>query len=399
MRRLHDSPSGRRQRRARSGMLTAWSAFALLAVGLCAAVAVHRSLNSLAWVQTRQCADAAALAGCRELLCDDLLREAADRPDPAWCVLRCRTRAVELAERHAGRRLAAGRAVPVLQPQQVDVLQRVWSDEASRYLTVADSASPDTVRVRLSNRQSGSVRSAGLMGAGRTVVSCEATAWMHDRICGFRTGRGISIPMAPLAIPEDPQQPTPGTWWATDSDEGADDYAWDRDSRQVRPEPDGLLELSLILQRTDAQLMPGQLIPVPLCDHQHATPLADHLQRGLQHEQTVAAGLGLLSFPRSATTGELSESDFEALTEVLTGMIGEKRIFPLADLSEVPPADSADVWLSSVVAARILDVQLIDDDQLELRLQPTVMSPACAVICRDTSVPANRYIRKIALLR
>lgn len=397
MRRLHVSPLQHHRRRPRrSGMLSAWSAFALLAVGLCAAVAINRSLNSLAWVQTRQCADAAALAGCRELLSDDLLKADGDRPDPEYRTIQCRDRAVRLAERHTRRQFGAGYGVPLLQHQDVDVLQRVWNAQTGRYLMVSASLSPDTVRVRLSNRDSQGAVRAGLMGTGRSVVSCESTAWMHDRICGFQTGIGISIPMAPLAIPEDPrQQPTPGTWWATDDVAGSDDFAWDRAERQVLREPDGLTELVLIIRRTDAQVIPGQLIPIALCPHDHSTPTADQTQRGLQHEQTSAAGLELLTFPRSDRARDLDTLDFEALTEVLTGLIGRKRLFPLADLSAV----SEEVRLSSVVAARILNVQQVDDDQLTVWLQPTVMSPACAVICRDRSVPANRYIRKIALLR
>jgi len=396
---MRNGHASRPKNKRRSGLLSVWSAFALVAVGLCAAVAIDRSLVSITWSQTRVCADAAALAGCRELLTDDLLRTDRDLDDRETLVQRCRNKAVDLAHRHANNSYGTGRTIPVLNDDHVDVLQRVWNEEEGRHLAIYDSLHPDTVRVRLSNRnsQNGSDRSVrpGLSGISRAVISCEATARIHDRICGFRAGSGIAILMAPFAIPEHSQQRIAGTWSSTDDHRSPDEYSWDEEANEIRQQSDGLAELALTIHRTSIQVVPGQLVPILICESSHANPFAYQLKHGLQYIDTSAAGIELLSFPRPYVLSEPDETDFDALEDVLYGLIGQKRMFPLANLAAHSSADG----LSDVVAARIMDVTRESDDQFHVVLQPTVMSPSSAVICRDESISANRYIRKIALLR
>lgn len=395
MKRLHVLQTPNKPRR-RSGILSVWSAFALVAVGLVAVVAIDRGLVSLTWSSTQLCVDSAALAGCRELLTDDLLRDDRTADDLRWQTERCKGRAIELADRHCDSHPAGGPVLPRLQRYHVELLKRVWSEDRRRYTNISESLSPDMVRVRLSNRDSnGHTGSVGISGVSRAVISCEATAWLHDRICGFQTGPGVSIPLAPLAIPEDDGQQAAGTWSATDASQSDDHYAWDREDNALRRQADGLAELSLTITRTQNSVAPGRFTPVLICDCHHETPFAWRMQHGLKHDDAQAAGLKQLSFPRSDASGELKQADFEALAEVLFTLVGKKRLFPLADLNNQDPK----VHLTDVVAARILDVRLTGSEQLHVLLQPTVMSPASAVVCRDTSVPPNRYVRKIALLR
>jgi hypothetical protein len=396
---MRNGHASRPKNKRRSGLLSVWSAFALATVGLCAAVAIDRSLVSMTWSQTRVCADAAALAGCRELLTDDVLRTDRDVDDRDTLAQRCRNKAVDLAHQYSRNSYGTGRAIPILNDDYVDVLKRVWNEEEGRHLAIFDSFEPDTVRVRLSNRNSenGSGRTVnpGLFGISRAVISCEATARTHDRISGFRAGPGMAILIAPFAIPEHSKQRIAGTWSSTDDQCSPDQYSWDEESNEIRQQSDGLAELALTILRTGTQVVPGQLVPIAICKSSQANPFAFQMKHGLQHADTSAAGIELLSFPRAHHSSEPDETDFDALADVWYGLIGEKRIFPLADLA----AHASDAGLSDVVAARILDVTRDSDDQLQVLLQPTVMSPSSAVICRDESVPANRYIRKIALLR
>ena len=389
----------RPKNKRRSGVLSVWSAFALVTVGLCAAVAIDCSLVSMTWSQTRVCADAAALAGCRELLTDDLIRTDRDVDDRDALAKRCRNRAVDLARQYASNSHATGRVVPVLTDDYVDVLKRIWNEEEGRYLAIFDSFDPDTVRVRLSNinSQNGSGRTVNswLSGIGRAVISCEATARIHDRISGFRAGPGMVILIAPFAIPEHFGQRIAGTWSFTDDYRSPDEYSWDEESNEIRQQSDGLPELAMTILRTGAQVVPGQLAPIAICESSQVNPFTHQMKHGLQYIDTSAAGIGLLSFPRAHHSSEPDEADFDALAGVWYGLIGEKRMFPLADLA----AYTSDDGLSGVVAARIMDVTRDGNNQLQVLLQPTVMSPSSAVICSDESVPANRYIRKIALLR
>ncbi len=396
MRKSHVLRPGNGPLHCRNGMLSIWSAFALVAVGLCAAAAINRGLLSAAWSQTRACADAAALAGCRALLSDELLlpgRSALDHD-----LQRCRDAAIALAAQHANKGRHSLSAVPALHAHQIDILQQVWSTSDRRYIAVSDSSHPDTVRVRLEKRvssnASGGLVLVGSPGVNPAVLSCESTARLHDRIHGFQTGPGVAIPMAPFAIPNDTGQSLAGTWSATEEAGGQDDYSWDQGQREIRRQPDGLVELALTIHRTGSHAAPGLLVPVSICPSDHPTPFAERVRNGLKHSDASAAGLGLLTFPRSDTSDDLDVSDFQELEEVLSALIGEKRMFPLADLST-----TTDVMLSDVVAARILAVRGTDSDQLHVLLQPTVMSTVSAVISQDHSVSRNRYVRKIALLR
>lgn len=396
---MRNGHASRPKNKRRSGLLSVWSAFALFTVGLCAAVAIDRSLVSMTWSQTQVCADAAALAGCRELLTDDLIRIARDVDDRGALAQRCRNRAVDLARQHANNSYATGRAIPVLTDDYVDVLKLVWNEEEGRHLAIFDSFDPDTVRVRLSNRnlQNGSGRpvNRGLSGISRAVISCEAIARIHDRISGFRAGPGMAILIAPFAIPEHFGRRIAGTWSSTDDHRSPDVYSWDEESNKIRQQSDGLPELALTVLRTGTQVVPGQLAPIAICESSQVNPFAHQMKHGLRHADTSAAGIELLSFPRAHHSSEPDETDFDALAGVWYGLIGEKRMFPLADLA----AHTSDDGLSDVVAARIMDVTRESDDQLQVLLQPTVMSPSSAVICSDESVPVNRSIRKIALLR
>ena len=371
----------------------------MVAVGLCAVVAIDRSLVSMTWSQTQVCADAAALAGCRELLTDDLIRTHRDVDDRDAMVQRCRNRAVDLARRHASNSPATGRAVPVLTDDYVDVLKLVWNEEEGRHLAIFDSFDPDTVRVRLSNRNlqngSGRLMNPGPAGISRAVISCEATARIHDRISGFRSGPEIAILMAPFAIPEHFGRRIAGTWSSTDDHRSPDEYSWDEEANEIRQQSDGLPELALTVLRTGTQVVPGQLAPTVICESSQVNPFAHQMKYGLQHADISAAGIELLAFPRAHHSSEPDQTDFDVLAGVWRGLIGEKRMFPLADLA----AHTADNGLSDVVAVRIMDVTRDRDDQLQVLLQPTVMSSASAVICGDESVSASRSIRKIALLR
>ena len=381
--------------RQRFGALSVWAAFALVAVGLCAAAAINRGLTSLKWSKTRNCADACALAGCRELLTDHLLLPERDSLD--FDVQRCRRRAVSLSHQYATDRGYDDGTV--ITPQhEIDVLQRIWSAADGRYVVLSDSIHPNAVRVRLWDwcfRHGARRRTrTGLSRLGRARVSCEATAWLHDRISGFRASPDVTIPIAPLAIPNDRQRRITGTWSSTDEGGIRDDYAWDSVSREVRRNPDGLAELALTLDREGSRAAPGHLVPVRICHCSHKHPFADRVRHGLRHADTTAAGLDVLCFPRADQSSDLDITDFDELEDVLYTLIGAKRIFPLVDLSTTP-----NVTLPAVVAARVLDVDRISRDQMQVLVQPTVMSTSSAVICRDQSVASNRYVCKVTLLR
>lgn len=381
------------RRLPRRGILTVWSCFALVTVGLCAAVAINRSLMSNAWSETRNCADAAALAGCRQLLNDDLLRDGRDRVNAEWQASNCRHRAVDI-----GSLYRSNRSIPRLRSEDIQVYQRQWNADRNIFVPLTDSMFPNTVEVFLSSRRSagssGRMIGGGISGIGRGTISCKAIATMYDRISGFRSGPGVSIPLAPLVIPESADQSVAGTWSSTDDLDCADDYWWDEEFNELRYEADGIAELSVIIRRGSATVIPGELLPVEICRTDFSASIADRVLHGLSHKDISEAGLEQLTFPRSDISCEMSDADLDELDNTLRSIIGQKRVFPLADLD----AQSNGLMLTNVVAARILVVERVEDE-IQVLLQPTVMSSPAAVVSHDQSAQPNRYIRRIALLR
>jgi len=234
----------------------------------------------------------------------------------------------------------------------------------------------------------------GVSGISRASISCEATATVHDRISGFRSGPGIAIPIAPLAIPDSTKQHIAGTWSSTNDLDSPDEYWWDEDSNQLLYQPDEIAELAVTIRRGSATVVPGRLLPVEICQTEHSTPIADRVQNGISHDDASTAGLDRLSFPRSDVPYEISDADLDELETVLSSLIGQKRIFPVTDLDD----PSSELVLTTVVAARILVVERIDNE-LRVLLQPTVMSTPAAIVSRDLTLQPNRYVRRIALLR
>ncbi len=395
-------------RSKRRGLLTAWSAIALVAVGLCAIYAVN--LGLISWTRTRaqDCADAAALAACRALLTDDLLLPDVSAGHVDDRIRRCRRQAMAVARlyRDSGR-------IPEVRPHHVHVWQRVHNADRNVWIPLTDSVRPDSVQVQVTNRStpqdsSGRLAGAGLSGISRAIIDCRASAWICDRICGFQTGPDIAIPIAPLAIPQTDVGVLAGTWSAVApppdspsgstelSDTTADDrYSWDSETDSLSDHPDGLSELLLAVTRRTVEPAPGFLLPVELCPAAAGTtPFADRLRFGLTHEDTTAAGIRQLSFPRSDVAQAIGTDDFDALERVLTEIVGQKRIFPLVRLGR--PGPNAE--LTSVVAARILAAERTGRDEIRVLLQPTVLSTASAVIRCDGSGTPSRYVRRITLL-
>jgi hypothetical protein len=377
----------------RRGILTAWSCIALVTVGLCAAVAINRNLMSNAWSETQYCADAAALAGCRQLLNDDLLRETKQIQNTNSHASKCRNKAMEI-----GRLYGKNPSVPSLYAENIEVYQRQWNTNREVFVPLTASIYPNAVKVRLSNHNSsglsGKMIGSTISGIGRITISCESTAIMHDRIIGFRSGPGIPIPLIPLAIPESSKQVIPGTWSSIDDQDSSDEYWWDDESNELFHQADGIAELAVTIRPGSSTLSPGRLLPVEILRTENSASVADRCRYGISHADTTEAGLNRLSFPRSDLPHELTDAELDELDGVFSSLIGKKRIFPLADLDHT----SSELMLADVVAARILIVAR-SDNELHILLQPTVMSTPAAIVSRSQAAQPNRYIRRITLLR
>jgi len=374
--------------------MAAWSCLAFVAVGIGAAVAVNRAILSHTWTDASRCVDAAALAACQSLLTDDLLRDSSNNVTLDWQIDRARDKAIQLSRLHE-----SNQRLPIIRRNDINVYQRVWTSERGEYVLLTDSEYPNTVRVGLSTRNSaardGRSRSVGFGGIRGSHVSCVSTACIHDRICGFQSGPGISIPLVPLAIPGSQDGDVAGTWSAVDTGDGNDDYYWDEELGQLLNTADGLSELTLVIRPGISSTVPGQFMPVKICPTQHTRAVTERIRRGFNHAELEQAGLSDIRFPRTDAAYDLDESEFDDLERVLRSLIGEKRVYPIVEHIK----DMTEVELSKIVAARILKVDRTGSRELSIVLQPTVMSVPAAIFCRDDSVRANRYVRHIALLR
>ena len=112
----------------------------------------------------------------------------------------------------------------------------------------------------------------------------------------------------------------------------------------------------------------------------------------------------LLTFPRLAREARLRPNDLALIAQSLRNIIGQPRIFPLYELSNNNKTFEMDSktrstrpMLTRPVAARIMNVASVSVDELQITLQPCVLSTSTAIMSHDKSIAANRYIWRISL--
>ncbi|MEZ6059492.1 MAG: hypothetical protein R3C19_03925 [Planctomycetaceae bacterium] len=405
-------------RQARRGSLSVLSVFAIVACGVCVALVVNSSYLSVVRSEAQQCSEAAALAGCRSLLCDQMLCRNQQPFETEGRIVQCRHTAIEVASLYR-----AGTRLPILTENDITVSHPGTSGDSGSQAMSQQPGVPGFVEVTLNNSAtpdaSGRLFLSGITGVARGQVVARATAVMENRIAGFTARSGNAVPLAPFAVPDDSRRIQSGCWSVDiELNKGADNFAWSESSQRVERGGDRLPETTLTLAFGSSTPAPGRLLPVYVASTGAASqPLVTQLQSGLSAQHLQSLPNSMLTFPASGRAATDDASSASQVAAAFETMIGSVRIFPAADTAQnssvtaenneadsgsaaATPATASGVPLTRAVAARIMNVRRGSSNDVQITLQPAVISTATAVVGNTASAtPPNPYIWKIVLAK
>lgn len=395
------------ERSSRTGILSIWAVIAMLVCLCCVALVANTGYISGLRSESKHCAQAAALAAARTVLTDDILKS-----DPQLFEIEARYLRAREAAMAVGAMYGSRADLPTLGDQHVAIGTVVSAEAGTTFLR--NSIAPNRVQVVVTNAAeddfSGQLLFSGLSGLSHAKILSHATVGLENRIVGFRASGNAAVPMIMLAIPDSTDSSASGFWSSDiEANGGSDRFEWSGRDGVVNRSADRLPEIVISLKSNQRSAGPGQGRWLVL-------QTGDDLPLFVAESWTsgVRASSGnehaMLSFPVSAIDLELSNPDIFSIAMALQRIVGQPRIFPLysadptvsdlADGDEAldPSTDDQAVTLTRPVAARIVHVEVLADDELQITLQPCVLSTSTALTSTDESVPANRYIWRIGLM-
>jgi len=300
--------------------------------------------------QLQTSADAAALAGCWELIDEDCYSPAWDGPENARST----------AGVYAGLNAVAGVA-PALQNDSNtsgDVLVGYLSNphDPNSTMTYATPSEYNAVqvRVRRNTDQNGEIAMhfARVLGINSMPLEAQATAALLKQIGGFRLAASSAetIEILPFALDEE-------TWDAFKAGGTGftDNWTYHPDTKTVTSGPDGIRELNLYPQGTGC---PGNRGTVDIgSSNNSASDLARQIVYGVNASDLSYHGgkIELDSYGELNLNGDTGIS--AGVKDELDSVKGKPRIIPI--FSEVVgPGNNADYTIVAFVGVRIVDVKL-----------------------------------------
>ena len=330
------------------------------------ALAIDTGMLLVARSELQRSADAAALAGTWELLDE----RGSSQPISPLTVR-------NMAAAYAG-------SNPVrLQGPSVDlnaandpagelVLGKLLDPANPSVLSFANASEFNTTRVRVTRSigQNGEVPLffARIWGINGSQVSASAQASFLESFRGFRVPEpGVQDPppnlmMLPIAIDIK-------VWKAAVNGIGADDYGWDQDKENVRPQADGITEVNLLPVDTGSGGNWGAL-DIGAAKTSNAT-LARQITDGLTTADVDFHG-GELSFDAAGELHLSGNTGISAgpLGKALEAVVGQARIIPL--FSEVSGnATNAQFTIVEFAGGRIMAVKMTGKKYV--KVQPSTM--------------------------
>ncbi|MFY9252440.1 MAG: hypothetical protein WAO83_03215 [Fuerstiella sp.] len=400
---------GRKAECRRHGVLTAWSVIAMVVCLACVTLAVNSAYVAGLRAEGNRCAQTAALSAARVLLSDDILK-----PDLQLFEVDARYLRARQAAKSVHRIYRSQTNLPDFHDRSVAIGTLVSTPDGAMLLQ--HSMVPNFVQVVLSNVADangvGADRSGTLLLAGASTVSqaklfSRARVSIQNRLIGFRPTSDCPIPMLGLAIPDAPNSSIAGQWSSDiEANTGGDRFEYSGLENTVSYGVDRLPEIVISIDEGSQSGGPGKgrWISYFQSDFQDDLNVADWTS-GISGSEEDSESL--LTFPASATSCFLRNSDLDSMAVQFRSVIGQPFIFPLYELpvdvsgtTVVAQADSrfgaaSELTLTRVIAARIVNVALAGTGELQVTLQPCVISTATAVTTSDSAVPANRYVWRI----
>lgn len=263
----------------RRGSIVPAIAISLLLIMGGIALVLDRIWIDAAQVELLAAAEAAALAGARQLADDDLLRTA---PSTQRRLDAVRTVAANIAAQN----LVAGQPLQLQAESDVKIGRIAVSAATGQAMFLETSRHPNTVVVFARQLRSRGNPVALLMRqvtqqpAADLAVSAEAG--LDDRIVGVRPAEGFAVPALPLAIlATDPAGKRKDTWQEQIvKRSGRDEFGYDASRGQVTAGPDGIPEITLRSEDRSDRSSPPNLKLVDLGTDLRDAGLVEQILQG-----------------------------------------------------------------------------------------------------------------------
>lgn len=358
-------------------------------------------LNRL-WIDTARAeliraTDAAALAGGRALVDDDLLRLNAN---PASRVLSARMAAGNVA----GQNLVAGEPLTLDLAEEGDVrFGKLVTDAEDRAVFLETANGPTTVVVT-GHRSHERVNPIGMLFSGVTRqtgvdVMRRSEASISNQAVALRPGASFNVPAFPLAILQvDPSGRQPITW-ATQIDArgGPDVFSYNAETGKVTPGPDGIPEI--ILNGID----PDQ--PPNACLIDVGTGLEPDKVTTQVKEGWSAADLKSLGGDVTWTGNTFKSTPMitSEQLQALSAMKGQARAVMLYATPAPEASAATGVTCTACAAGRVMEViPAPGGATFRIIFQPAVLVSRAVVLQDESGAsplpgPPNKYLYKLTL--
>ncbi len=331
-------------RRKRKGNILVLSAVLMVMIMAMLAFAVDLGYLYVAREEMQRSADSAALAAAW-----DLVDHGALTGDSNVYVMEesARSRAVQYASLNQVLRQSPGLA-------SEDVVVGFLPDPSDPTTSIDQSGTntPNTVwvRVRRTEDQNGRIPffMARVLGIDSMNAEVEATAALMNSFKGFQTPSSGNLSMLPFALDQD-------TWNDLLGGVGTDDWKWDAELGEVRPGPDGILELNLFPQGTGS---PGNRGTIDIGSSNNSTAdIARQIVEGVSPADLEHHG-GKLEFDDNGELPLNGDTGISAgVKDELESIKGLPRIIPI--FSEVSgPGNNAMYTIVQFAGIRIMEVKL-----------------------------------------
>jgi hypothetical protein len=408
---LHLTQSSRH--RSRRGTMMLWSVWVFLAMLMIVAGLCNVMWLSCTRAEARRQAESAVIAGGHAFLSDDLLRPWQQPFENDGRAVRSRNAVVDYIRQSGDNslsRLITAGDVELVQPPAA-------TQPGNTGLTQPGVNVPDQIRLIFGKDQSNDqVRMffSGLTGVQYARLGVTAAATIEHTPVGFLPGGSATIPVLPLAIPDQSQDDSPmlnaGGLWSQqiESGTGSDNLSWNPEQHSVENGPDGLPEITLTLSPNSAGNAPDSFVPLRFA----ATPPAGNvsqtvqwMQNGVTADDLKTLGLSQLAFPSTLSATTLSNTECTQIAAWLRGHTGQSFMVclcsPATGAAKSQP-QAADNELSTVqlirpVAARIMASEVSAGGEVRIRLQPCVLITSTAVTSNSPQATLNRYLYSVRL--
>ncbi|MCA9004780.1 MAG: hypothetical protein KDA70_05855 [Planctomycetaceae bacterium] len=419
MKRVQKIPFTKPQAIARRGVITPLAAIVLLAVMTGIALIVNRLWLDAASLEVTTCVETAALAAGHHLVSDELLKE---KPDYNLLMERAETSANQALKLNTvagqqiginltkGDNLLFGKLVPVEESGLRKFLQTDHEPQSIQIKTLKSS--------RLANPVADFMSDLTHTDLGRAGAQIEAT--LDNHVVGVRPFENVPVPAYPLAIlKNDPTGKQTETWeLQINQKRGKDEYRFNPETKTVSRGSDGIPEIILTGKPRRGEITDANMQLLDFGSDLKSEPIVRQILSGITRNDLKHFHGELLL--NGTPLHVHCSPDFEnAEQDAFKSMLGQCRICFLYDqvtASSQKYDGTADC--TNLVAGRIMSVKKVENQTIEIILQPGVLTTRTAILAHpesdpsadqskpdlkqatDTSKPVtNKYIYKLYLTR